>query len=73
MRCQFCNMNEAITKITDSETLQEVNICCECNKGFDVEPIGYNHLTIQEVERGIDEIVDNQIDEMKLQRVGIEI
>lgn len=33
---------------------------------FDVKPIGYTELTIQEIESGIDEIADNKMDEMKL-------
>lgn len=30
LKCAFCWKNRATTKITDAETLQEVNICLKC-------------------------------------------
>jgi len=69
--CQFCNSNEPTTSIIDKETLQEIFICQEC------ENLIYPNIEINlqelDIERKIDELIDCQIDELKLQREGIEI
>ncbi|HUS48541.1 MAG TPA: hypothetical protein VMZ91_00105 [Candidatus Paceibacterota bacterium] len=80
MKCQFCNKGEAEIPIYDGETQQEILICKECDElqYFKIpkkvkKMKGYKEFTIQELEKKIDELIDNQIDELKLQRQGIEI
>ena len=76
--CQFCGKNKAEESITDGETEQEILICQECNdlhffkvpeKAKKIE--GFKDMTIQELEKKIDEIVDNDIEYMKECREGL--
>ena len=77
MNCQFCGKNKATESLYDGETQQEIQICQECNdlhffklpeKAKQIE--GYKDLTIQELEKKIDEIVDNDIEYLKELREG---
>ena len=62
--------------ITDDETQQEILICAECEEMIyfqvpkKIQNIkGYEELTIQAIEQ----MIDNEIDDLQLQRKGIEI
>lgn len=55
MKCAFCGENEGEVVITDGETLQENLICYECDG----------------LQKKIDDVIDNQIEELQLQRAGI--
>jgi len=75
-KCQFCNKNEATEILTDGETQQDLDICAECEEMLyfqvpkKIQNIkGYEELTIQQIEQAI----DNEIDDLQLQRKGIEI
>ena len=79
MKCQFCSNENADIPITDSETQQEILICDECDKLMyfkipkkikDIK--GYNELSIQELEKKVDEFVDNEIEYLKLRSLGLE-
>lgn len=32
MKCQFCQKEEATTKILDAETLQDIHVCNKCKE-----------------------------------------
>ena len=63
--CQFCNSQEGDISITDSETLQEVFVCQECDNIL----FNQTEFTLQEIDRKIDDVIDNQIEDLKLQRI----
>jgi len=74
MKCQFCNKGKGEISITDGETLKELLICESCNELMywkipkAVKKIkGYQELTIQELEKKIDDVIDNQIEDLKIQ------
>ncbi|MCH7851011.1 MAG: hypothetical protein IH845_05195 [Nanoarchaeota archaeon] len=73
MKCQFCKKEEGIISITDGETQQEVLICNDCNDlmYFDIpkrikEIDGYKDFTIQELEYKIDEMIESEVEELKI-------
>jgi len=78
MKCQFCGKyNEDDISITDGETQQEVLICKDCeelsffkipNKIKEID--GYEEMTIQELEKKIDEVVDCEIEYLKENKNG---
>ena len=56
MKCQFCGNKEATKELLDGETLCPVDVCDDCAKET----------------QGVDEVIDNQIEDLQLQRVGIQ-
>lgn len=70
-KCAFCGeemQEDEVVVITDGETLQEIEICCECEEMYNQK-----ELTQDELQKKIDDVIDNQIEELQFQRAGIMI
>jgi len=67
MRCQFCLRdveNEDTREIIDGETLATISVCEDC-----AEMYYQDELTQDELQKNIDEVIDNQIGELQFARI----